>query len=216
VLYYGVHLIDVGNIERGNELLAIARRIDPLDQITRGFHLLGLVLAGDARGADEEYQRATAVFGGPWFGDWYISMARLGVRDARAQDEIPPFSIPGDQSGPDIHNEMRQYLGSPDAGRARLRDIYASGENPTIGALLATGVWAGHFGDAELAFEAIAEATRRNGQNVLHFWLPSMRDVRQLPRFKAFMREIGLVDYWNEFAWPAFCRPLGGGDFVCS
>ena len=214
-LWYGVHLMGVGHIERAAEVNAISRRTDPLNQTARGFYLLGLALAGNVRAAEEEYARGTAVFGGPWFGDWYISMVRLGV-GGLPSDGIPLFSLPGDQSGPNVHNEMRQYLGSPDAGLARLREIVASIDSPTTGALLATGVWAGHFGDPELAYEAIAEATRRNGQNVLHFWLPSMRDVRQLPRFKIFMRDIGLVDYWNELGWPAFCRPLGGEDFACS
>jgi hypothetical protein len=77
------------------------------------------------------------------------------------------------------------------------------------------GVYAAYFGDPEFAFERVADATRINKQNALHFWLPSMREVRQLPQFKAFIREIGLVDYWNEFGWPTICRRVGAADFDC-
>jgi hypothetical protein len=42
-----------------------------------------------------------------------------------------------------------------------------------------------------------------------------MHKVRQLPRFKEFIRNMGLVDYWNKFDWPDICRPLENGDFEC-
>jgi hypothetical protein len=37
--------------------------------------------------------------------------------------------------------------------------------------------------------------------------------VRKLAQFKAVMRQVGLVDYWRERGWPAFCRPVGADDF---
>lgn len=44
-----------------------------------------------------------------------------------------------------------------------------------------------------------------------------MKVVRQLPRFKGLLREIGLVDYWKEYGWPDndICRPVADDDFVC-
>jgi hypothetical protein len=54
-----------------------------------------------------------------------------------------------------------------------------------------------------------------NAANVYYFWLPVMKEVRQLPRFKEFIKEIGLVDYWKEFGWPDLCHKLDNGDFVC-
>jgi hypothetical protein len=42
-----------------------------------------------------------------------------------------------------------------------------------------------------------------------------MKEVRQLPRFKEFMREISLVNYWKKFGWPDLCRPVGDDDFEC-
>jgi hypothetical protein len=43
-----------------------------------------------------------------------------------------------------------------------------------------------------------------------------MRDVRQLPRFKQFVAEIGLVDYWRQYGWPTLCKPAGKDDFACT
>jgi hypothetical protein len=46
-------------------------------------------------------------------------------------------------------------------------------------------------------------------------WTPVLREVRQLLRFKEFVREIGLDDYWNEFGWPDICHSLDNGNFEC-
>jgi TolB-like protein len=47
------------------------------------------------------------------------------------------------------------------------------------------------------------------------FWHPSYAAVRQTPRFKTLVRDLGLVDYWRARGWPAQCRPTAGDDFVC-
>ncbi|NHJ87641.1 MAG: hypothetical protein FK734_19425 [Asgard group archaeon] len=49
--------------------------------------------------------------------------------------------------------------------------------------------------------------------SLVFVWFPVMHEVRQLPRFKEFVKEIGLVDYWNKFGWPDFCHQLENGDF---
>ena len=204
---YVIHLFSVGNIDKAYELGSTVRRTDPFNQTLRGFYLLALALRGDAEAADREYDRGTAVFGGAWLGNWFVSMARLQARGASRPEEIPFFQP--------VHNAAREHLGSPDAGLAALREAFGR-DNLAIGDLLAIAVWSGHFGDSELALKALEEATRRNAQNVVNAWIPSMHEVRQLPRFKEFMREIGLVGYWREFGWPNLCRPLGADDFECS
>ena len=51
-----------------------------------------------------------------------------------------------------------------------------------------------------------------NAQNLLMFWSPHMQQVRRLRRFKELIREVGFIEYWNEYGWPDMCRPLGGND----
>jgi TolB-like protein len=46
------------------------------------------------------------------------------------------------------------------------------------------------------------------------FWHPSYAPVRKLERFKAYMRNIGFVDYWRARGWPAPCRAVDN-DFSC-
>jgi len=39
--------------------------------------------------------------------------------------------------------------------------------------------------------------------------------LRQLPEYKQFLTDIGLVDLWKERGWPDLCRPTDGDDFEC-
>jgi tetratricopeptide (TPR) repeat protein len=46
-------------------------------------------------------------------------------------------------------------------------------------------------------------------------WHPTSASLRKTERFKALMRNAGLVDYWRARGWPDLCRPMGADDFVC-
>ena len=51
--------------------------------------------------------------------------------------------------------------------------------------------------------------------SVASLWHPSYERVRRSARFKTFVRNAGLVDYWKARGWPDLCRPMGADDFVC-
>lgn len=69
--------------------------------------------------------------------------------------------------------------------------------------------WAAYLGDPELALGLMKQAP-----DLWTFWMPHNKDVRRLPGFKSLVMELGLVDYWREFGWGDFCRPVGE-DFEC-
>jgi hypothetical protein len=77
------------------------------------------------------------------------------------------------------------------------------------------GLWAGHFGDPALAFKALRAAIDEQASAITFVWLPQLEPMRQLPEFKAYMRDIGMVAYWQEYGWPSFCNPLDAHDFEC-
>jgi TolB-like protein len=39
--------------------------------------------------------------------------------------------------------------------------------------------------------------------------------VRKTERFKTFVRNVGLVDYWRARGWPDLCKPVGANNFAC-
>ena len=114
-----------------------------------------------------------------------------------------------------IHTTGKKYLDSPEEGLAELSLVYNNDDKLSGTDLSYITIWAAYFSDTEFAMEAAEKAVRSYGTNADRFWFPVMKEVRQLPRFKEFVREIGLVDYWNQFGWPDLCRPVGNDDFVC-
>jgi len=53
------------------------------------------------------------------------------------------------------------------------------------------------------------------GDTFSYLWHPSYSPVRRTERFKALMRDAGMVNYWRERGWPDLCRPTGADAFVC-
>jgi hypothetical protein len=63
--------------------------------------------------------------------------------------------------------------------------------------------------------EAMERGLRIDASGTFWVWMPVFHETRQFPRFKELIRDIGIVDYWNEFGWPNICRPLDNGGFEC-
>jgi DNA-binding SARP family transcriptional activator/TolB-like protein len=53
------------------------------------------------------------------------------------------------------------------------------------------------------------------GNNFGYLWHVSYAPVRKTERFKTFLRNAGIVDYWRRRGWPDLCKPKGADDFVC-
>ncbi len=87
-------------------------------------------------------------------------------------------------------------------------------ENQTAADLGGLAVWAAYFGDSQLALLLLEEMVSAYGLVMYLAWLPVFDEVRQLPEFKDFVTDIGLVDFWMATGWPDTCRPTGG-DFEC-
>ena len=54
-----------------------------------------------------------------------------------------------------------------------------------------------------------------NAAGVRQLWAPIYAPVRKTERFKALVRNTGLVDYWRARGWPDLCHPVGADDFAC-
>jgi TolB-like protein/Tfp pilus assembly protein PilF len=51
---------------------------------------------------------------------------------------------------------------------------------------------------------------------LIHFWSPRFKTLRGDQRFREFVRNARLVDYWKKHGWPDRCRAKGEDDFECS
>jgi TolB-like protein/class 3 adenylate cyclase len=205
-----MHYTSLGYLRKCDGILEEMRRNDPLQPLIRAAYILNLGYLGDMERAEEEYERGKAIFGDQWiWGDFNITWLRLGAKDVVSRDDIP--AIP--RFDP-MWSRIRELIESPEEGLAEIRRS-SSNDNISSGALQIMACLAGSGGDPELALDLMERSVTLTSQGLYFIWAPLMREVRQLPRFKEFVREIGLVDYWDEFGWPDLCRPLDNDDFEC-
>jgi adenylate cyclase len=198
----------VGYFKKSREILEEIRRNDPLYSSSRTFYIVTLGLLGDTQGVENENERCKALFGDMWkFRSFGIAYHRLSTGDPVSSDEI-------EYSGP-IFNAVKEHLDSPKDGLGKLRHLYNDENNLSERDITDISVLAAYFGDPEFAMDTMEKSVRKHALGLFKIWYPVMKEVRQLPRFKEFVREIGLVDYWNKFGWPDLCRPVGDDDFEC-
>jgi hypothetical protein len=96
-----------------------------------------------------------------------------------------------------------------------LHHFYSDSDYQDVKSFTTISFWAAYFGDHDFAMDAVEKAVSIDGGNINNYWRPLFKKVRQTPRFKALVKKIGLVDYWNEFGWPDICHKLDNGDFEC-
>jgi adenylate cyclase len=204
---FPVYYFAVGKFKEANEIIEAARQIDPLNHTIHGLSVLASIHVGDVQRAEEKYQLGKEEFGDQWlFGDDIITITRLGAGSVVSPDEIVA-------SRP-IYDTVKELLDSPEEGLEELHRIYSSDHLISIYPIHIS-VLAAYFGDQEFALEAMKEGINRNSADLCFIWGSVFHDVRQLPGFKEFIREIGLVDYWKEYGWSDLCRPVGENDFEC-
>jgi adenylate cyclase len=199
-----MHYGKVGHLRKCQEIFEDVLQKDPLrpDIIANYINVLGVL--GDLERAEKLYERGKTLSGEYWFsGDLSIFMARIYAKDDFSIKDVPESLKRIFQIRSDVFNE------SPGEGLEKIRQLYNSDNNENSAfMLIGIGPLAARLGDAELALD-IYERT-----GVLP-WGKVNHEVRQLPRFKEFVREIGLVEYWKEYGWPDLCHPLGDDDFEC-
>jgi TolB-like protein len=207
--HYGViYTNKVGYFKRSREILEEYRQNDPLNLEVRTNYIITLGLLRDAQGVENENERCKALFGDVWKDrSFAITFHRLGSGDSVSRDEIE-YSNP-------IFNAAKKYLDSPKEGLAKLRQLYSDENNLSEIDITNIAILAAYFGDPEFAMDAMEKGNAINAGGLFKIWYPVMKEVRQLPRFKELMKEIGLVDYWKKFGWPDLCHPIGDDDFEC-
>jgi len=198
----------VGHYKKGCDILEKYRRNDPLNIATRAIYVVVLSLLGNKQKIENENKLCKGLFGDLWkLRSYGMAYYLLNTGDTLSNDEIE-YSTP-------IFDKVKKCLDSPKEGLAILYQLYSDENNLGERDITDISLLAAYFGDPEFAMTAMEEGTKINATGLFKIWPPVMREVRQLPRFKELMREIGLVDYWNRFGWPDLCRPVGEDDFKC-
>jgi hypothetical protein len=205
---YAPLLLSVANFARAREILVESRQSVPDNRVALRFLVLTNAYLGEWQLASAEYDSGTRLFM-PWREGGDL-MTHLMV----GHNELPRARAISD-SGP-INAAMIASLEDPGAALQELRRLYAdrSASGPPS-RRRDIALWAAHFGDAPFALAVMRSAVTEQGGQAMYLWLPQFQPMRRLPEFKTLLREIGIVAYWQQYGWPAICRPGRGDDFDC-
>jgi hypothetical protein len=204
---YAVLQLSLANFRYAREILHEARDSVPLNPIVLRFLVLTNAYLNEWPTAVTQWDLGTHLFA-PWReAENVMRHLRVGRNELEEARAIPT-------SDP-INAAMIANLDSPQAALLELRRLFGATEAASANGLRTIGLWAGHFGDPLLAFDAIRSAVTEQGGQAAYLWLPQLKEMRQLPEFKGFLRDIGIVEHWKRYGWPDVCRPLGNDDFRC-
>jgi TolB-like protein/DNA-binding winged helix-turn-helix (wHTH) protein/Flp pilus assembly protein TadD len=201
----------VGHFDRARDLNEQARAAEPEDGSTHRFLAFSYAALGDWPTASTVYESGERLFTGEaevferMRNDWmHWLIARNDLAQARAIATTQP-----------PNTAMLASLAAPNEALVELRREYAAtvAGNPRLRSNIA--IWAGHFGEPALALEAMRAAIGEQGGHAPFLWYPQLAQMRRLPEFKVYMREIGMVAYWDEYGWPPFCERLDQHEFEC-
>jgi adenylate cyclase len=210
---FETHYAGIGYLRKAYELFEERMLNNTPDPPAHAAYMLISGYLGNNERAEEEYERGKAIFGDQWdYGHGYITNVRLGARKNLSVDEIPelPLFDP-------IWSIARENIEDPENGLAELQRLYIGSENLSAADLLNISLFSAYFGDPEFSIKVMEKNVNLSNSGMMFFWAPVFREVRQLPRFKELIREIGLVDYWKKYGWPDtnICHPVGDDDFEC-
>ena len=203
--HYAYILYDVGRVDDAIPLMEHWRRLHPGGQGTHGG--LAVMYAAQER-YDEAFAEVEAAYE---TGSYSEISAIAGVIVALSANDRAQLSrwmqliiahTEGD--GPKFWQGIEETLDDRLAALAFLRSV----DSDSLA--YASSLWAAWYGDIELALEAM-----RRSDTTYGFWVPFMKDVRRHPGFKELVRDMNLVEYWREYGWADFCRPVGEDDFEC-
>ena len=73
-----------------------------------------------------------------------------------------------------------------------------------------------HVGASERIMEKYERDLAVQGYGEFEDWSPSFSDLRQTARFRTYVRNSGLLEYWQQTEFADVCRPIGEDDFECN
>jgi Flp pilus assembly protein TadD len=205
---YCILQLAAGKFAAARDLIEEGRALQPQNPTVHRFLMFAYAALGEWATATGLYESGTELFGPSWregpatWMHWLVGNGDLAK--ARA--------IPVED---DLNHAMLESLDAPDEALAQLHRTHDTTGAGNPNRRLYISLWAGHFGDNALAFEAARAAIDEQGGLIVYVWLPQLAPMRRMPEFKAYLREIGMVDYWHEYGWPDICRERGGDDFEC-
>jgi len=206
---YSIPLLATGRFEQSRQVVEQHQILRPIGAPEFSLLIFANFFLGDVDAAIEQYELLRPTFANPAIADNAMMHVYIASGDFdRARDVA---STAGPVALAAIDN-----LDAPDTAVSELRRIFETEETLDPVGMMQIAVWAAHFGDNELAIDALRSSRQESALGTHLIWLPQFRELRAKSEFREFLRDYGFVDYWREYGWPALCQPVGSDEFECS
>lgn len=210
-MWHGLNLLEAGHVARAREAFERANRLDPLSGIHFGWLGATQVVAGEFEAAEASLARAHEL-------GWRGPASAWRVKIAVAEQGF----------GAEAERRFRQWLLDDGRIAEEHRAVYEQvapamadpGLRPEAAATLAAAIktwpereWSQLYLMLGLPDEAIREALRSKpdaGQILLLMtWSGVDRDFREHLRFIELAQRDGLLEFWDRYGDPDYCRRVG-------
>ncbi len=212
---HGMFLAQLGRTREAIGLVQSALRTEPLSLETSSSLQIVFDNAGERASAQAEYDRSKDLAGDRGLVEHYALMRLWGHEGPdRVAEQFDRFLACETLNMP-VHQELRQVMDRPDLALGLLRRDYdePAYQDPMRQSILSH--WAAYYGDNDLALGAMRRSLfELNAPALLWIWHPVFSGLRADPRFKAILRDLGLIDHYRATGhWGDCVRPVGEDDF---
>lgn len=213
---FGTRLLFFGRTSDALRYLQRAKRLDPLSPLASVYLSIALFNSNqvDATLAEVEYFKTLGVFDiGSAIVEHLVAILK-NDRTGAAAIIADYHRLNGDY--PDATMLRLAELLMMEDEKAALSELRKIAMDSELSPL--TRVEIAHVAcaleDPEMALKNLRKYQSMASRSAI--WHPTFKTMRQLPAFKDYLRELGLVDYWRTTGnWADLCHPVGDDDFEC-
>ncbi len=200
-------IMKTGHVEEALRLQRENLLIDPKVAENQMYLAHNLTVSGQAQRALQVVESALTE-GEPGIGIALEGLvAALVVDDPERIDAWFARAIAATTNGSrEVLSRVRDLHGEPRQALDYLRTRFAESTNDDY----LIGLFAGYYGDTELAFAALERS-----MDFWMFWYPLFDEARATPAFSQLLEDAGLVRYWRTYGWNSFCGEGTGQAVVC-
>jgi TolB-like protein len=215
-------LLMVGRAAESFQLTDDWAHTDPLDLYASTVKIGFLSYSGRGAEVPAEHERSKTLAGDHSGAEYFYLVRYLLPHEPAGSAALKhqlTMMMGGNADSSSLQGRIFLKVADPEAVLAEIRTALSDSSTRADWHMLMA--FADHFGDRDLTFALLRKQVVDPAWHTPFWagyalWFPFKTGLRADARFKALVRDIGLVDFWRKSGnWGDFCQPMGNEDFEC-